>query len=91
MVEEVWDTGKELTFNSRFAACDWRGGRGKWTHRGLTYDPTTDVVRFTDGTLNHWNIMERPGVVLENGHVAYFTIAVIDVPKWEGSNGKPSG
>jgi hypothetical protein len=40
-------------------------------------------VRSTDGTLNHWNIMERPGVILENGHVAYFTFAVIDVPKWE--------
>ena len=25
--------------------------------------------------------MERPGVFLENGHVAYFTFAVIDVPK----------
>ena len=22
MVEEVWDTGKELIFNSRFAACN---------------------------------------------------------------------
>jgi len=56
-------------------------GIHNWTNRGLAYDPTTDFVRYTDGTVNHWSLMERPGVVLENGHVAYFTFAVIDVPK----------
>jgi hypothetical protein len=25
--------------------------------------------------------MERPSVLIENGHVAYFTFAVLDVPK----------
>jgi hypothetical protein len=58
-------------------------GIKNWTYRGVAYDPTSDFVRYTDGTLNRWNIMERPGVVLEDGHVAYFTFAVIDVPKWE--------
>lgn len=52
-----------------------------WKLRGLAYDPTTDFIRYTDGTVNHWNNIERPGVFLENGHVAYFTFAVIDVPK----------
>ncbi len=52
-----------------------------WTFRGLAYDPTTDFVRYTDGTVNHWNKMERPGVFLENGHVTAVTLAVIDVPK----------
>ncbi len=56
-------------------------GIHNWTNRGTAYDPTADFVRYTDGTMNHWNIMERPGVVLENGHVACFTFAVIDVPK----------
>jgi hypothetical protein len=56
-------------------------GIHNWTNRGLAYDPTTDFVRYSDGTVNHWSLMERPGVVLENGHVAYFTFAVIDVPK----------
>lgn len=56
-------------------------GIHNWTNRGLAYDPTTDFVRYTDGTVNHWSLMERPGVVLENGHVAYFTFAVLDVPK----------
>jgi hypothetical protein len=54
-----------------------------WTNRGLAYDPTTDFVRYTDGTVNHWDKMERPGVLLENGHVTHFTLAVLDVPKNE--------
>jgi len=47
----------------------------------LGYDPTTDFVRYKDGTVNHWDKMERPGVLLENGHVTHFTFAVLDVPK----------
>lgn len=56
-------------------------GVGNWTNRGLAYDPDKDFVRYKDGTVNHWDKMERPGVVLEKGHVAYFTFAVLDVPK----------
>ena len=52
-----------------------------WTYRGLAYDPTTNFVRYTDGTANHWNKMERPSVLLEKGHVVAMTLAVIDVPK----------
>lgn len=52
-----------------------------WTNRGLAYDPTADFLRYTDGTVNHWNKIERPNVFIKNGHVAYFTFAVIDVPK----------
>lgn len=54
-----------------------------WTFRGLAYDPTTNFLRYTDGTVNHWDKIERPGVVLENGHVTHFTFAVLDVPKDE--------
>ena len=56
-------------------------GINNWTFRGLAYDPTKDFVRYTDGTVNHWEKMERPGVLLENGHVTHFTFAVLDVPK----------
>jgi hypothetical protein len=56
-------------------------GVSHWTNRGLAYDPTTDFLRYTDGTVEHWNKIERPGVFLNDGHVAYFTFAVIDVPK----------
>ncbi len=63
-----------------------------WTYRGLAYDPTRDFIRYTDGTVNHWNKLERPGVYLENGHVAALTLAVIDVPKEEekGNDGHGS-
>ena len=52
-----------------------------WKYQGLAYDPTTNFVRYTDGTVNHWNKMERPGVYIENGHVTAVTLAVIDIPK----------
>src|SRR5262249_34708457 len=56
-------------------------GIDHWTLRGLAYDPTTDFIRYADDTVNHWNKIERPSVILKDGHVAYFTFAVIDVPK----------
>ncbi len=56
-------------------------GVGNWKNRGIAYDPATDFVRYQDGTVNHWDKMERPSVLIENGHVAYFTFAVLDVPK----------
>jgi hypothetical protein len=52
-----------------------------WKYKDLAYDPTTDMVRYTDGTVNHWFKLERVGVYMENGHVAYFTFAAIDVDK----------
>jgi hypothetical protein len=56
-------------------------GIKNWTFRGLAYDPTANFLHYTDGTVNHWNNIERPGVLIENGHVTHFTFAVIDVPK----------
>ncbi len=56
-------------------------GINNWKSMGLAYDPTSDFVRYTDGTVNHWYKMERAGVVMENGHVSAFTFAVIDVDK----------
>jgi hypothetical protein len=35
--------------------------------------------------------MERPGVFIENGHVAAFTFAVIDIPKEEDKGNEPHG
>jgi len=62
-----------------------------WTLRGLAYDPTADCVRYMDGTVNHWNKMERPGVYIENGHVAAVTLATIDIPKEEDKGNEPHG
>ncbi|MEO5738977.1 MAG: carbohydrate-binding protein, partial [Vicinamibacterales bacterium] len=54
-----------------------------WTLRGLAYDPRTDFARYIGGTVNHWDKMERPGVLIENGHVTALTLAVLDVEKKE--------
>jgi hypothetical protein len=54
-----------------------------WTDRGLAYDPryAQQIFSYTDGTVDHWYKMERPGVVLENGTVTHVTFAVSDVDK----------
>jgi hypothetical protein len=52
-----------------------------WKNMGLAYDPTTDFIRYTDGTVNHWTKLERPGIYMEGGHVVAFTFAGIDVEK----------
>ena len=63
-----------------------RDGISNWKCLGVAFDPAADFIRYTDGTVNHWNKIERPGVVLEKGHVVAFTFAVIDVAK-EDENG----
>ena len=68
-----------------------RDGITGWTSRGLAYDPRVDFVRYTDGTVNRWDKLERPGVVLENGHVVAVTLAVLDVPKDQEKGGDRHG
>ncbi len=63
-----------------------KDGIHNWIATGLAVDRSTDFIRYTDGTVNHWGNMERPNVVMENGHVAYFTFAVTDINKDEGNN-----
>ncbi len=62
-----------------------------WTHRGVAYDPRTSMVRYPDGTVNHWNKLERPGIYVENGHVAAVTLAAIDVEKEQDQGGDGHG
>jgi hypothetical protein len=45
----------------------WRLSGPRDVKNGLAYDPTKDFVRYTNGVLNHWNKMERPGVLLQDG------------------------
>jgi len=68
-----------------------RDGITGWTLRGVAYDPRVDFVRYTDGTINRWEKLERPGVVLENGHVVAVTLAVLDVPKDQEKGGDRHG
>ena len=58
-----------------------KDGRSNWVNRGLAYDPTKNCTRYTDGTVNHWHKLERPGVLIENGHVTALTLAVLDTQK----------
>jgi hypothetical protein len=56
-------------------------GLHDWVNRGIAYDPREAIVRYPNGTVNHWNKAERPSVFIENGHVVAMTLAVIDVEK----------
>lgn len=56
-------------------------GIDHWTFRSLAYDPKTNFIRYTNGTVNHWDKLERPNVLIEDGHVAYFTLSAMDVDK----------
>ncbi|HLP77909.1 MAG TPA: glycoside hydrolase family protein [Candidatus Paceibacterota bacterium] len=80
IVVNSWSTRQAYHLTSRDGIHDW-------TNRGVAYDPRKDIVRYPDGTVNHWNKAERPGVYIENGHVVAMTLAVIDVEK-EQEKGK---
>lgn len=69
-----------------------RDGITGWKLQGLAYEPGADFIRYTNGVVNHWNKLERPGVVIEKGHVVAISFAVIDVPKDEqkGNDGHGS-
>ncbi len=74
IVVNSWSTRQAYHLTSR-------DGIHGWTNRGVAYDPREAIVRYPDGTVNHWNKAERPSVYVENGHVAAMTLAVIDVEK----------
>ena len=61
-----------------------------WTDQGLAYDPRMAKQLFStsDGTVDNWFKMERPGVIMENGHITHMTFAVSDVDK---NNQIPAG
>jgi hypothetical protein len=46
-----------------------------WTDQGLAYDPryAKQIFSYPDGTVNNWYKMERPNVLIENGHVTQVT------------------
>jgi len=58
-------------------------GIHNWTDQGLAYNPryAQQIFSYTDGTVDHWYKMERPGVVMESGHITHMTFAVSDVDK----------
>jgi MYXO-CTERM domain-containing protein len=74
LIANMYNARKAMHFTSS-------DGITNWKNMGLAYDPTTNFIRYTDGTVNHWYKIERPGVFMEGGHVTAFTFAVIDVDK----------
>ena len=84
IVVNSWSTRKAYHLTSR-------DGLHGWTNRGVAYDPRGDIVRYPDGTVNHWNKVERPSVCLENGHVVAMTLAAIDVEKEQDKGGDGHG
>ena len=71
-------TFQEVAVRGHLTSVD---GKSNWVNRGLAYDPTREFIRYTDGSVNHWEKLERPGVLIENGHVTALTLAAIDVSK----------
>lgn len=69
-----------------------RDGITGWRFQGLAYEPGADFVRYANGRINHWNKLERPGVLIEDGHVTAMTFAVTDTAKYTqtGSDGHGS-
>lgn len=74
MLVNHWDERRAYHLISRDGITGWR-------FQGLAYEPGADFLRYTDGTVNHWNKLERPAVYMENGHVKAITFSVIDTPK----------
>jgi hypothetical protein len=68
-----------------------RDGITGWKVQGLAYEPGADFIRYADGALNHWNKLERPGVVIDKGHVVAMTFAVVDTPKDDQTGGNGHG
>ena len=82
VVYNYWDIRKAYHLMSK-------DGIHNWINTGVALDRSTDFIRYTDGTVNHWGNMERPNVYMENGHVTHFTFAVTDKNK-DSSNASTS-
>jgi len=63
-----------------------------WVYRGIAFKKDeTKIFRYTDGTENDWEFIERPTAYVENGHVKCFIFSVIDVHKGEDLGGDNHG
>ncbi len=58
-----------------------RDGIAGWRFQGMAYEPDAKFIRYADGTINRWNKLERPAVVMADGHVIAMSFAVVDTSK----------
>jgi hypothetical protein len=71
----IWPTKTSHHFSSL-------DGITNWKYRGIAFKKGVDkVFWYPDGTVNDWQIVERPTAHVENGHVTHFVFSVIDVGK----------
>jgi hypothetical protein len=84
-VTNQWAEKKAYHFTSTDGIKDWK------VDQGYAYDPTSNFLRHTDGTVNHWAHVERPEVYIENDHVLAFTFAAINVDKDQDKAGDKNG
>ena len=64
-----------------------------WTDQGIAYDPrmAKQLFSYADGSVVSWTKLERPDVIMENGHIAHFTFSVADVEKAQITGGSNHG
>lgn len=68
-----------------------KDGINDWQDMGVAYDPQSDFIRYKDGSVNHWHNIERPNVIMDDGHVIAFTFAATDTEKNNIKAGDNSG
>ena len=80
-----WDSRNAYYLTSENGIDGWK------LNQGSAYQPDEDFLRYEDGTVNHWNKIERPNVYIEDGVVKAMTFSVIDVPKEQEAGGDDHG
>lgn len=75
MIVNKWDARTAYYLTSEDGLTNWV------RHPGTAYTPDAGFLRYTDGTVNNWNKIERPNVYIEDGKLVAMTFAVIDVSK----------
>ncbi len=85
IVVNHWNMRKAFYMTSKDGITNWQ------LHSGSAYEPDADFLRYTDGTVNNWNKIERPYAYIEDGELKAFTFAVIDSPKEEDKGGDLHG
>lgn len=75
VIANKWDTRKAYHLTSKDGISNWK------LQPGYAFDPTANFIKYTEGTVNRWNKLERPNVYMEDGHVVAMTFSAIDVAK----------
>lgn len=75
IVYNHWPSKTSYHFTSEDGITDWK-------YRGIAFEKgESKIFKYTDGTVNQWEFVERPTAYVENGHVTHFIFSVLDVHK----------